>query len=73
MNSQISNNTNFLLFMRFSFNNNGQTDSHIEYNQYNYTNAYFQAVSIQKSTDQIKLSDNAKLQSKNKSILYGSG
>lgn len=73
MNSQISNNANFLLFMRFSFNNNGQTDSHIEYNQYNYTIAYFQAVSIQKSTDQIKLSDNARLQSKNKSILYASG
>lgn len=37
--------------MRFSFNNNGQTDSHIEYNQYNFTNAYFQAVSIQGRTD----------------------
>lgn len=73
MNSQISNNTNFLLLMRFTFNNNRQTDSHIEYNQYNFTNAYFQAVSIQGRTDKKKLSDNAKLQSKIKSLRYASG
>lgn len=48
MNSQISNNTNFLLLMRFTFT---ITDSHIEYNQYNFTNAYFQAVYIQGRTD----------------------
>lgn len=73
MNSQILNNTNLLLLMRFSFNNNKQTDSHIEYNQYNFKNAYFQAMSIQGRTDQIKLSENAKLQSKIKSLRYASG
>lgn len=57
----------------FYFHNNRQTDSHIEYNQYNFTNAYFQAVSIQGRTDKKKLSDNAKLQSKIESLRYASG